>query len=408
MTATLTQALIVADSSWHSTRNLLSTWPPASQDSAPLLRFEPIDWQNARARGIKPWNWGVHSTRISNLETLVTAELPPGWMKSFPKLGQWPLAKAARNWLKQIDKKPLEKSLWITYPFYLELASQLKPDRLVYYNLDDYTLYWPQKADLVRLWVARTIEKSNWTICVAAERARQLRQTFPNHAHKILHVPHSAPEWTIPDQPFYEPGPLPRELKGIPRPILGYLGGLEDRLDWSLLIKIADRFPDASLVLVGPKPSLVGDEAWQLQARELLARLNVYAPGGVSQLKIGNVYASFSVNLIPYLTTHPFNHVCSPTKILDSMGSGRPTVTTALPESQIYRRLYQVEDSHDGFCDQIEILLKNDCRDGLEQTRWKYAFSRRSAVVMDALYRLTWEESLDDAHRVLESVSPIG
>jgi hypothetical protein len=90
------------------------------------------------------------------------------------------------------------------------------------------------------------------------------------------------------------------------------------------------------------------------------------------------------------------------------MGSGRPTVTTALPESQIYRRLYQVEDSHDGFCDQIEILLKNDCRDGLEQTRWKYAFSRRSAVVMDALYRLTWKESLDDAHRVLESVSPIG
>ncbi len=388
MTATLTQALIVADSSWHSTRNLLSTWPPASQDSAPLLRFEPIDWQNARARGIKPWNWGVHSTRISDLETLVTAELPPGWMKSFPKLGQWPLAKAAHNWLKQIDKQPLEKALWITYPFYLELASQIKPDRLVYYNLDDYTLYWPQKADLVRLWEARTIERANWTICVAAERARQLRQTFPNHAHKILHVPHSAPEWTIPDQPFYEPGPLPRELKGIPRPILGYLGGLEDRLDWSLLIKIADRFPAVSLALVGPKPNLEGDEGWRLHARELLAKPNTYAPGGVSQHKIAQIYAAFDVNLIPYDQSHPFNRACSPTKLLDAMGSARPTVTTDLPECRMYRGLYQVAEDHGQFVEAVKKLLSNDCRDGKEEARWKYAKQKQSALVLDEIWRL--------------------
>ncbi|RLS24743.1 MAG: hypothetical protein DWH73_03005, partial [Planctomycetota bacterium] len=79
MSDEMTRGLIFADSSWHSTRNLLATWPPVSADASPLLRFEPIDWQNARSRGLKPWNWGVHSGRVSRLETLVTAELPPGW-----------------------------------------------------------------------------------------------------------------------------------------------------------------------------------------------------------------------------------------------------------------------------------------------------------------------------------------
>ena len=155
-------------------------------------------------------------------------------------------------------------------------------DELDSKHLDNATIYMPAVYPMLEMIFEKVNVKKlhhlldigcgkGRAICVAVERARQLRLTFPNYAHKILHVPHSAPEWTIPDQPFYEPGPLPVEIKDVPQPILGYLGGLEDRLDWNLLIKIADRFPDVSLVLVGPKPGLDGDHDWQLQARELLA-----------------------------------------------------------------------------------------------------------------------------------------
>lgn len=379
--------VILADSCWHSTRHLLSTWPPASGPEARLLRLEPIDWQNARARGIRPWNWGIHRSDDSPQVRLITAELPPGWMKRFPKLGQWPLARECRKWRKAA-KAAGETALWMTYPFYLALADQVGPDRLIYYNLDDYTLYWPSKAEEVRAWEARAIARADWTVCVAAERARQLKIAFPERADRILHMPHGAPESTIPNEPFLTPGPPPAGFAQIPRPWLGYLGGLEDRVDWALVRKVAEFFPEASVVLVGPKPALDGPESWRTEARKTLDLPNVYATGPQPQERIGEIYATFDVNLIPYDVSHPFNVVCSPTKLMDAMGCGRPSVATDLPECRIHEARIDVAADHDAFLAAIESLQSRGFRDGRESLRHEFARTHSTAKVLDNLYRL--------------------
>ena len=47
--------------------------------------------------------------------------------------------------------------------------------------------------------------------------------------------------------------PEPQDLKGIPRPIIGYCGAISSwRLDEDLLLYIADSLPQLSLVLIGP------------------------------------------------------------------------------------------------------------------------------------------------------------
>ncbi len=38
----------------------------------------------------------------------------------------------------------------LTYPHYLHLRDQLAADVTLYYNIDDYTLYWPSNAAQVR------------------------------------------------------------------------------------------------------------------------------------------------------------------------------------------------------------------------------------------------------------------
>jgi len=399
---------IMADSCWHSTRNLLASWPPQSGTDARLLRLEPIDWRNARARGIRPWHWGVHRRELSRQVRLIEAELPPGWMKSFPRLGQWPLARACRKWQKERIRTGTKTSLWITYPFYLALAEQVRPESLVYYNLDDYTLYWPAKADAVRDWEARAVRRADWTVCVAAERARQLRIAIPERADRILHVPHGAPESTIPREPFLEAGPAPEELAHIPRPWLGYLGGLEDRVDWSLVRKIAETYPDTSIVLVGPRPNPDGSESWRAEARAAMARSNVYAPGSVPQERIGEVYASFDVNLTPYDVSHAFNVVCSPTKLMDAMGCGRPMVATDLPECRRYEGLYHVGRDHGDFLAKLGRVIEAGFRDGQEESRWLYARRHASAVILDKLYRLSLCGDPNSARRVLAPEAPIG
>ena len=62
---------------------------------------------------------------------------------------------------------------------------------------------------------------------------------------------------------------------------------------------------------------------------------------------------AFDVCLIPYRPDHPFNRVCCPTKIMDYMGTGRPIVSTALPECRLYGHLFDVVEDADRFIDAV-------------------------------------------------------
>src|SRR3546814_11777145 len=49
---------------------------------------------------------------------------------------------------------------------------------------------------------------------------------------------------------------MPRELVGLPRPVIGYVGVLHSsRLDLDAMIQIAERRPEWTTVLVGPEDS---------------------------------------------------------------------------------------------------------------------------------------------------------
>ena len=80
--------------------------------------------------------------------------------------------------------------------------------------------------------------------------------------------------------------------------------------------------------------------------------------------------------LIPYLREHPFNQACSPTKIMDGMGSGRPIVATAIPECRLYAELFDVAEDHDAFLSAVERLLANGSDDGKAGLR--HAHARRN------------------------------
>src|SRR5262249_41910368 len=64
----------------------------------------------------------------------------------------------------------------------------------------------------------------------------------------------------------------------LPRPLLGYVGTMEDRVDWPLVGRLADAFPRGSVVLIGrPLPAGRHKEPWTAAYRDCLARPNVHA-----------------------------------------------------------------------------------------------------------------------------------
>jgi glycosyltransferase involved in cell wall biosynthesis len=120
---------------------------------------------------------------------------------------------------------------------------------------------------------------------------------------------------------------------------------MEDRVDWELMDRLAVEFPRASIVVVGRTGSPIAKPWWPACGR-FLARPNVHAIGWRDQESLARYYQAFDVSLIPYRIDHPFNRACSPTKIMDAMGSGRPIVATAIPECRLHAgRFHVAEDA---------------------------------------------------------------
>jgi hypothetical protein len=92
--------------------------------------------------------------------------------------------------------------------------------------------------------------------------------------------------------------------------------------------------------------------------------------------------------LIPYLEDHPFNLVCCPTKIMDYMATGRPIVSTALPECQLYGNLFDVAETRGEFLAAVARIVAEGSDDGRSALRHAWAESHTCRLVVERL--LDW------------------
>ncbi len=361
-------ALAVADVNWFSTENLFGA---LDRPDVSTLLLKCADYYNAFRRGAPPWAWGGSLVRQGPQIWRRDHVLPSGWMKRFPTWGMRPIRRSILEWHRR-HAADARLALVMTYPHYLYLRDQVRPDVQVYFNIDDYSQYWPRCADRIHALELQAVREADLTVCVSRLRCDQLRDAAPESAWKIRHLPHGTPATALDAAPHLFPAPPPDDLAGLPRPLLGYVGSLEDRIDWPLLSRLADAFPRASIVLIG-RPRLRRSDPWHDDARRCLARPNVHALGWRPQASIGRYNRAFDVCLIPYRTDHPFNRACSPTKITDCLGTGRPIVATDLPECRLYDELFDVAPDADAFLDAVAALLARGHDDDRARARHAWA-----------------------------------
>jgi teichuronic acid biosynthesis glycosyltransferase TuaH len=378
-----TLALAVADANWFTTENLFREAPA---DRARTLLLSCIDYNNAWRRGQAPWAWGKPLRRTASGVWERDLVLPPGWMKKLPRLGMRPIARSIARWhAEHATGDPLV--LLMTYPHYLYLRDQVRPDRLIYYNVDDYSLYWPRNADSVRRLEFRAVREADLTVCVSRLRAEFLRRAVPEAAGRIRHLPHGAPTRSLADEPLDLPAPAPEAIAHLPRPVLGYVGTLGERVDWPLLASLAEAEPSASVVLVG-KVDAGPPSEWRAVRERCLALPNVHLIGWQPQAAIAGFNRAFDVCLIPYRIDDPFNRACCPTKIMDYMATSRPIVSTALPECLLYRNLFDVADTPEGFLESVAHIVASGSDDGRAAARLAWAEDNSCRRVVQRL--LDW------------------
>ena len=119
----------------------------------------------------------------------------------------------------------------------------------------------------------------------------------------------------------------PPELRALPRPVLGFAGNLmASKVDFRLLEALADAYPSATLLLVGP----VRPDAQGFLDRVLLRR-NVRWVGPKTYAELPSYVAAFDVGLIPYVS-NAYTRSCFPLKLYEYLAAGKPVVASGLPE----------------------------------------------------------------------------
>jgi teichuronic acid biosynthesis glycosyltransferase TuaH len=141
---------------------------------------------------------------------------------------------------------------------------------------------------------------------------------------------------------------LPPTTAHLPRPVVGLIGQLSERIDLDLLSRIVDA--GFSLLMVGPR-----DARWEPGRFEtLIARPRVHYAGQVPAEVVPSYLAAIDVGITPYVDSS-FNRASFPLKTLEYLSAGRPVVSTDLRSARWLRDdLARSDQSH--VADQILAL----------------------------------------------------
>lgn len=146
--------------------------------------------------------------------------------------------------------------------------------------------------------------------------------------------------------------PPPPELQDVTRPIIGYVGSLNFRLDMDLL-ECALRH--GTLLVVGgdfgPAPSA--------EVRALLDDPRVVVVGHQHPRELDRWLAHLDLGLIPYAPT-PFNRKSFPIKLLQYLAAGVPVVSTSNGATDEHASLVHVADDPVAFDAAIRDALAGD------------------------------------------------
>jgi glycosyltransferase involved in cell wall biosynthesis len=153
---------------------------------------------------------------------------------------------------------------------------------------------------------------------------------------------------------------LTSPLAGRPRPILGYYGVIDERIDRDLLARIADARPEWTIVLVGPLA--------KIERSDLPFRPNIVRFGKQAYSDLPAFLAGFDVAMMPF-AQNAATRAISPTKTLEYLAGGKPVVSTPIADViELYGDVVGVDPDAEAFVAACESVLM---RTAAEQQQWQ-------------------------------------
>ncbi len=240
------------------------------------------------------------------------------------------LLKKLNSWINYLYLFTVYKPsfLWTSDPrTYIpyKLINLFRQNKLLY-DCSDY--HWhpnPREDQLIKTNEKKLIEESNFFI---------VNSYSLHELHKKIKTPDAVvPQGFAVDN--FSKEKLSTLVSQINKtPTLGFIGGINYRLDISLISNLINNNPNWNFVFVGPKQlnQIPGDQKVFQQLDKLFERSNVKYIDSIPREEIGNYIQSFDIGFIPYDISYRFNLYCYPMKLFEYFYFGKPVISSPIKE----------------------------------------------------------------------------
>jgi glycosyltransferase involved in cell wall biosynthesis len=177
---------------------------------------------------------------------------------------------------------------------------------------------------------------------------------------------------------------VPREIAALEKPVVGYYGVIDERIDYDLLRHIAESLPQMELVMVGP--------VVKVDPAELPQAPNIHWLGQRQYAELPAHVKGFDVCLMPFALNEATEYI-NPTKTLEYMAAGKPIVSTAISDVvHNFTPVVAVARSPEEFVAAVRSAIETPSAEmiarGLEQARansWESIVARMERIIRDAM-----------------------
>lgn len=321
----------------------------------------------------------------------------------YARLARWVnqslLLRALRRWMRATGfQRPIVWTFLPT-PLIRDVIRALEPQLTIYYCIDDFASSSRHAGKITQSETGLFREAD--LVFVTSEKLRARAAQYNPRVH-LFPFGVSFAQF---ERARTSTHGVPAELRHLPRPVIGYVGGIHQWVDQELLAQAAQRLSHASFVLVGPQ---------QANCARLSQCVNVHFLGQKAHAELPAYIKGFDVGIIPYQLSAYTAHVY-PTKLNEYLAMGIPVVTTDLPEIRRFNAEHgdMVAIARDAA--EFTEALRGAPRGSAEEIGRRIAVARRNsweahlvrmcALIQEALIArqaapLRWEETLRRLYQV--------
>jgi glycosyltransferase involved in cell wall biosynthesis len=230
---------------------------------------------------------------------------------------------------------------WIFNPAAAILAGALNEEILIYQCVDEYSAFSGVHAASILTLEERLLSLADLVI-VSAEPLRQSKcKSNPNtvlvrHGVDYTHFRRALDAETI----------IPEEVARLPRPIIGFFGLIADWVDTELMAKIANKYPQGSLVVLGKATT----------DTSCLALPNVHLLGRKPYEALPAYCKGFDIAINPF-RINELTINANPLKVREYLAAGLPVVSTDIPEVAALGWC-RLANNHEQFIREVEQALQ--------------------------------------------------